>query len=115
MTWVEPEDGTVHHFSEVHLKRGGRLAFLNKPGYSSTKVEKFVGQPGTYLFVGVGHGFEIVKTAADLSFNIRAYENATLDVPFRLYVHGVSVHMGSYSKVSGKKLYLFGIACEGVM
>lgn len=99
MTWVEPEGSTVYHFSEVHLKRGARLAFLNKPGISSVRVDKVFGQPSTYLFVGVGHSFEIVSTAADLSFNIRAYENATLDVPFKLYVHGVSVHMGSNSKV----------------
>ena len=99
MTWVEPENSAVYHFSEVHLKRGARLAFLDKPGRSSIKVDKVFGQSSTYLFVGVGHSFEIVSTAADLSFNIRAYENSTLDVPFKLYVHGVSVHMGSNSKV----------------
>ena len=99
MTWVEPEDGTVNHFSELHLRRGAKLAFLNKPGENSVKVDNVIGQSSTYLFVGVGHNLEIVKTAADLSFNIRAYENATLKIPFKLYVHGVSVHMGGNSKV----------------
>ena len=99
MTWVEPEDGPNFHFTELHLKGAARLAFLQNPGTASITVDNFIGQPDSYLFVGVGHKFKIVKTAADLSFNIRSYEDSTLDLPFKLYVHDVSVHMGSNSKV----------------
>lgn len=89
----------MFHFTEVHLKGGARLAFKDQPGRGSVTVENFYGEASTYLFVGVGQNFKIVKTAADLSFNIRAYEDATVELPFKLYVHGVSIHMGANSKV----------------
>ena len=60
---------------------------------------KFIGQPNSFIFVGVGQQLRIARTNADLSFNIRVYEDALLSLPFKLYVHGVSVHMGNNSKV----------------
>lgn len=106
MTWIEPEDGHLHHFTELHLKGAARLAFMDSAGQGSITADNFFGQPDAYLFVGVGQKFKIVKTDADLSFNIRAYEDATLQLPFKLYVHGVSVHMENNTKVRQSLKYL---------
>ena len=98
-TWIEPEASSNYQFSEIHLKGAARLAFMDKPGSGRISVGKFIGQPNSFIFVGVGQQLQIARTNADLSFNIRVYEDALLTLPFKLFVHGVSVHIGNNSKV----------------
>ena len=99
-TWIEAEENSIHHFSELHLKGAARLAFMGGQNYAEIKADKIVGEPNSYLYVGVGQNMHVVQTEADLSFNIRAYEDASLMMPFKLYIHGVSFHMANNSKVA---------------